>query len=201
MKRLTQLRNAALSPCVRVLWAALCFSLLLVSGCAERQPRARVYPWDIAASMHPVAPEAAALGGDGEDIGDEMPNSVLLETAPPPSPLTVARIAPARPRVTAGSPTPSESANKPDVPQIAPRLTPAETAAAQQQTNQSLSVAGRNLETTQGKTLNGAQADLASKIRSFIAEARDAAQIGDWIRARNAAKKAEVLSQELTSSL
>jgi hypothetical protein len=80
-------------------------------------------------------------------------------------------------------------------------LTPAETAAAQQQTNQSLSVAGRNLETTQGKTLNGAQADLASKIRSFIAEARDAAQIGDWIRARNAAKKAEVLSQELTSSL
>jgi len=49
--------------------------------------------------------------------------------------------------------------------------------------------------------LNAAQQDLASKVRSFMAEARGAAQIGDWTRARAAAKKAEVLSQELAGLL
>jgi hypothetical protein len=34
-----------------------------------------------------------------------------------------------------------------------------------------------------------------------MAEARDAAKTGDWTRARAAAKKAEVLSQELAASL
>jgi flagellin-specific chaperone FliS len=42
---------------------------------------------------------------------------------------------------------------------------------------------------------------LASKVRSFMAEAKEAARTGDWIRARNAAKKAEVISQELAGSL
>jgi hypothetical protein len=138
---------------------------------------------------------------EGEEALEPFVSSLLLQITPPPSPLFSARSVPARPRVPAGSPPPSEAVSKPDVPQIAPQLSPAEAAAAQQQTNQSLSVAGRTLEATQGKTLNGTQSDLASKIRSFIAEARDAAQNGDWTRALNAAKKAEVLSQELASSL
>jgi hypothetical protein len=87
------------------------------------------------------------------------------------------------------------------VPQIAPQLTAAETSAAQRQTNQSLSVAERNIGATDGKVLNPMQQDLASKVRSFMAEAREAANSGDWTRAKNAAKKAEVLSQELASSL
>jgi hypothetical protein len=64
-----------------------------------------------------------------------------------------------------------------------------------------LSVAERNIGSARGKTLNATQQDLASKVRSFMAEAREAANSGDWTRARNAAKKAEVLSQELASSL
>jgi len=87
------------------------------------------------------------------------------------------------------------------VPQIAPQLTPAETGAAQQQTSNSLSVAERNIGSAAGKALNATQQDLASKVRSFMVEAREAANSGDWTRARNAAKKAEVLSQELASSL
>jgi len=54
---------------------------------------------------------------------------------------------------------------------------------------------------SEGKALNAAQQDLASKVRSFMAEAKEAARTGDWIRARNAAKKAEVISQELAGSL
>jgi len=201
MKQSTQLRSASLSPCVRVLSGTLCVSMWLVSGCAERQVKAKPYPWGTAASMHPIAPETTAQDAADEAAVQEIASPLLLQIAPPPSPLILVRTAPARPRVPAGAPAPAEAASKPDVPQIVPQLSPAETAAAQQQTTESLSVAGRNLDATQGKTLNGAQSDLASKIRSFIAEARDAAQNGDWTRARNAAKKAEVLSQELASSL
>jgi hypothetical protein len=87
------------------------------------------------------------------------------------------------------------------VPRIAPQLTAQEASAAQQQMNESLSIAERNIGATQGKNLNPTQLDLASKVRNFIAEARQAANVGDWTRARNAAKKAQVLSEELASSL
>lgn len=68
---------------------------------------------------------------------------------------------------------------------------------AQQQTSQSLGIAERNLASVHGKSLNAAQSDLVSKILGFIKDARDAAQAGDWSRARSLAKKAEVLSVEL----
>ena len=76
-----------------------------------------------------------------------------------------------------------------------------ETAAAQQQTNQSLSIAEKNLESVLGKRLNAAELDLVSKIRGFIKDARDAAQGADWTRARSLSKKAQVLSEELAASL
>jgi hypothetical protein len=84
---------------------------------------------------------------------------------------------------------------------IAPQLTPQESVLARQQTNQSLRIAERNLESARGKNLNAAQSDLVSKIRGFIKDAREAAQIADWSRARSLANKAQVLSEELASSL
>jgi hypothetical protein len=91
-------------------------------------------------------------------------------------------------------------AEKRDAPMIAPQLTPAETTLAQQQTNQSLAIAEKNLMAANGKRLNAAQADLVSKIKGFIKDAREAAQIGDWSRARSLAKKAQVLSEDLAGS-
>jgi hypothetical protein len=84
---------------------------------------------------------------------------------------------------------------------ISPQLTPQESAVAQQQTNQSLRIAEKNLESARGKNLNAAQSDLISKIRGFIKDAREAARITDWSRARSLAKKAQVLSEELAGSL
>jgi hypothetical protein len=49
--------------------------------------------------------------------------------------------------------------------------------------------------------LNAVQSDLASKVRSFISDAREAGRAGDWGRSRDLAKKAQVLSQELAGSL
>ncbi len=84
---------------------------------------------------------------------------------------------------------------------IAPQLTAQESAVAQQQTSQSLSIAEKNLESARGKTLDAAQSDLVSKIRGFIKDAREAVRIADWGSARSLAKKAQVLSEELTDSL
>jgi hypothetical protein len=95
----------------------------------------------------------------------------------------------------------NNGSGKPEAPVIVPELTAAETAAAKQQTGQSLGVAERNLEATRGRNLNAAQTDLASKVRSFVSESRDAARVSDWVRARALAKKAQVLSEELVKSL
>ena len=84
---------------------------------------------------------------------------------------------------------------------IAPQLTTRESEVAQQQTNQSLSIAEKNLESARGKNLNAAQSDLISKISGFIKDAREAARNTDWSRARSLAKKAQVLSEELADSL
>jgi len=172
--------------------------MLLVSGCAERHVKANRFPWSTFAYTRPLAPSRAPTQiEESEDpLAGATPN-----VEPPPSALVIARSIPARPRLPANNSLQSDGANKPDVPQIAPQLTAAETSAARRQTSQSLSVAERNIGAADGKALNAMQQDLASKVRSFMAEAREAANSGDWTRARNAAKKAEVLSQELASSL
>ena len=84
---------------------------------------------------------------------------------------------------------------------ISPQLTPQESAVAQQQANQSLGIAEKNLASVRGKKLNSTQSDLISKITGFIKDAREAANTADWNRARSMAKKAQVLSEELAGSL
>jgi len=170
---------------------------LFLSGCPHRQVKARPFPWSTFAYTRPVTPPANTQEADDS----ELLANVSLDVTPPPSPLALAHTVPARPRVVSNPAASNEASAKPEVPQIAQQLTPAEAGAAQQQTNQSVSVAEHNLGSAEGKNLNATQKDLASKVRSFLAEAREAAQTGDWTRARNAAKKAEVLSQELASSL
>jgi hypothetical protein len=177
--------------------AISCALIVFLSGCAERKVKARTFPWSTFAYARPLAPSAGQTDIDDDDPFDDA----TLDIAPPPSTVAIARSVPARPRVPVGNSPQNDNGSKPDVPQIAPQLTAAEASAAQQQTSQSLGVAERNIGSAEGKALNATQQDLASKVRSFMAEARDAANNGDWTRARAAAKKAEVLSQELASSL
>jgi len=194
----TQICQFSQHWCARFSVAASCACILLASGCAGRQVKANPFPWSTLAYARPLAPSVAPL--QIEESEDPLAGTTL-DVQPPPSALVIARSVPARPRLPASNSSQNDAANKPDVPQIAPQLTAAETSAAQQQTNQSLSVAERNIGAADGKALNAVQQDLASKVRSFMAEARGAASSGDWTRAKNAAKKAEVLSQELASSL
>jgi hypothetical protein len=147
--------------------------------------------------VKPVVQASSAVQGGLPEL--DAPE--LLPQAPPFAALLLPmRPGPARPR---GAPSPTTSgaeSEKTTAPVIAPQLSPQETAAAQQETNQSLRIAEKNLAATRGKTLNASQADLVSKIRGFLKDAREAAQTGDWSQARGLAKKAEVLSAELVGS-
>jgi hypothetical protein len=179
--------------------AGLCISAVVLSGCAERRvkAKARTFPWKTAAMVRPVRLEVAA---SADDQTTDFALEFDLDVPAPPSPLAAVNGTPQRPRI----PTAPSGQNNPakfEPPQIVPQMTAQETEAAQQQTNVSLSIAERNIGAAQGRALNPAQSDLASKVRSFVTEAREAAHVGDWTRASNAAKKAQVLSEELARSL
>jgi hypothetical protein len=155
--------------------------------------------WATAVQVKPVTlQQTAETNGVSEDPLPEL----RFELPPSAGRLSPVRIAPPRPRTgTPPTATTGNDAEKSEAPTIVPQLTPQEFAAAQQQTNESLSIAERNLRAARGKTLSAAQTDLVSKIRGFMKDAREAAQITDWSRARSLAKKAQVLSEELASSL
>lgn len=178
-----------------ILFVALSCAAMVASGCAAR--KRPTIPWGTAVLVRPVAAERAA---PTTDIRDIVPDLGLL-IPPPPAPLAVAQISPARPRSAAPTTNQNAPAVKPDTPQIVPELSAQESISLQRETNQSLSAAERNLASVAGKSLNAAQSDLASKVRSFISGAREAGRTGDWAQARDLAQKAQVLSEELAASL
>lgn len=76
-----------------------------------------------------------------------------------------------------------------------------ELATYQRLTNEDISASEKNLQQAYGRDLNTAQHDLIEKIRSFLAQSREAIRESDWVRARNLAQKARVLSVDLVNSL
>jgi len=181
--------------------APFCFALAgfvaVVGGCSMRNNKSRI-PWHTAVLVRPISPpRSAPRAVDAGPVPD-----LKLEFPPQPIRFPVLSV-PARPHVpaTAHAPGNNEVATKPEQPSITPQLPPAEAQALQQQMDKSVSAAERNLAATNGKSLNTAQSDLASKVRSFLADSREAAKEGDLRRANNLAKKAQVLSEELAGSL
>jgi len=175
--------------------AAATAVVLLSDGCAEK--RARAYPWATAIAVRPHAP-VLAPGYTPPPIDDDAPD--LPWDFAPTSKLAVTR-QPARPRVPVQpAPEPAGSV-KSDPLSLAPQLSQQEIADAQQQMNESLGIAQRNLVTAKSRRLNATQNDLASKVNSFLEETKTAVKDGDWARARNLARKAQLLSEELAGSL
>ena len=178
------------------------FSVAFLSGgCINLFHRRPKIPWATAVQVHPTV-QAHAGGGDGGDL--DAPE-IGLDLGPLFAVMVPIRSTPPRPHV-APSPAPAANApvadtEKPEAPTIAAQLSKEEFAAAQQETTQSLDIAEKNLASTRNKRLNAAQNDLVSKIKGFLKDAREAAQAGDWARARNLAKKAQVLSEELVRSV
>ncbi len=155
-------------------------------------------PWATAVQVRPVT-QARTLEGNG--VSEDPLPELRLELPFPGRLIVVRTLPPLRPRTGTPPVTTGTDTEKSEAPTIAPQLTSQESAVAEQQTNQSLRIAENNLQSARGKNLNATQTDLVSKIRGFIKDAREAAQITDWSRARSLAKKAQVLAEELASSL
>ena len=179
----------------RGLLAALA-AVALLQGCAERRPH--VSPWATAIAVRPRLPQPAP--GYQPPAFDDIAPDLTWDFTPPPSHLAVIR-QPARPRVAAQPAPESSGGTKGEAPLLAPQLSDQEIAVAQQQMNESIAITHKNLSSAKGHKLNPTQSDLASKVNSFLQESRDAAKDGDWTRAKNLAKKAQVLSEELADSL
>ncbi len=193
-------RHSLLRRSAPLLVALTSFSLAFLSGgCISFFHRRPKVPWATAVQVRPTL---QARGGDGGDL--DAPD-IGLDLAPLVAMMVPIRTVPPKPHVApAPAPTPSAppvDTEKPEAPTIAAQLSKEEFAAAQQETNQSLDIAEKNLAATRNKRLNAAQSDLVSKIKGFLKDAREAAQAGDWARARNLAKKAQVLSEELVRSV
>ncbi|MGH9703038.1 MAG: hypothetical protein ACRD4K_06655 [Candidatus Acidiferrales bacterium] len=125
--------------------------------------------------------------------------------APPKQPPASPATKPA-PRKPAPAPKENPEANqaqpqKPAAPQMSQQLSPADQAVYERNTNGDIAAAEKNLQQAKGRSINAAQHDMVEKIQGFLTQARDAIRESDWVRARNLAQKAYVLSVELANSL
>ncbi len=173
--------------------ALCCAAAFTLSGCAGRKVHA--FPWATAIVVRPNPP---VEHGD-LSAADDMAPDFRIEPPSTNGRIFGVRSVPARPRLN--SPTQTEAADTVSTTGLVPELSPQDTAAAKQQVADSIAIAERNLVTARGRKLLPAQSDIVSKIKGFMTEAREASREGDWARARNLAKKAQILSQDLASSL
>jgi hypothetical protein len=171
----------------------LCASGLSVCGCATRRAPARPVV-NFMAVVHPVIPAAKT-----PEV--KTPPDIEVEALSAPPAIGPGRTQPPKPRVATAPAQEPAGAEKHVEPTIAPELSARELTAAKGETDHSLEAAEKNLAMTQGKSLNASQQDLASKVRGFADNAREAMRNGDWERAKNLSKKAEVLSEQLAGSL
>jgi hypothetical protein len=158
---------------------ALCTCVVWCGGCLTKKP-ATVHMTGIVLT-HPLTPSGVAneTPGDAPDLEVENVEMPPRLAAPPVEPPQVEKAA---------------------EPMILPDLTADQLNAAKAETQQSLDAAEAKLAETQGKQLNATQEDVASKVRGFMESAREAMKNGDWVRAKNQAKKAEVLAMQLTAN-
>jgi len=169
---------------------ASCAAALLSSGCAER--KAHAFPWATAVLVRPLPPAERPA-----NAADTAPD---LRLEPPQNGGRILVVRPAPPRPHVNTPAASDPTNSAKSSDLAPELSPQEIAAAKEQVAESMRLTEHNLAVARGKKLSPAQSDVLSKIVGFIAEAREASSEGDWARARNLAKKAQILSQDLAAS-
>jgi hypothetical protein len=175
------------------LLALLCACGVWTCGCATRKTPAKPVV-NFVGVVHPVIPASTT-------DGVEQAPDVEAGAVPAPPAMALSRPQPAKPHVATTTAQEPSGVEKHTEPTIAPEVTTQEMTEAKTEAQHSLDVAEKNLNMTQGKKLNAMQEDLASKVRGFGDNAREAMRSGDWARAKSLAKKAEVLSEQLAGSL
>jgi len=176
-------------------WMALiCVVVVWMAGCFTKRPPVNATVPHYVPFERPVIPVATAAALDAPpDLSTEVPEA--------PAELAVAPSAPAKPHVAAPPVAEPSRTEKTPEPVIAPDLTTQEVSEARAETQRNLDMMEKNLTLAWGRKLNASQQDLVSKVRSFAENAKEAGRGGDWVRAKNLSRKAEVLSEELAASL
>jgi hypothetical protein len=171
--------------------AVVCALVVWTSGCVTRKaPKPHVAPITFDSPVVHASTDEGML---------EAPPDITVDQPVAPSPLVTSRSAPAKPHVApAPEPAPVEKTAEPT---IVPEVPTGELLVAKAETQRNLDLAEKNLTVAAGKALNATQSDLMSKVRGFTDNAREAMRSGDWVRAKNLSKKAEVLSEQLAASL
>jgi hypothetical protein len=137
------------------------------------------------------------------DIDTTPPEITASDMRNYPPQLFTAPSSPARPPAVRRATTTTEPDPEPtkrEAPQISPQLSPEEQSRAKASYDADIRAAQQDLDTASHHSLNATQQDMADKIRSFLAQALDAKNAADWLRAKNLANKAHVLSTELIRS-
>jgi hypothetical protein len=173
--------------------AAMCACVAWLCGCYTQRPPAKP-PVNFIAVVHPVIPTPTATGL-------ESPPELAVEVPPAAPQMGPDHFQPAKPHVVAPAAPETSGVNKQTEATIAPEVPTEEMIAAKVEAQRNLDIAEKNLMMSQGKKLNATQADIASKVRGFADNAREAMRSGDWVKAKNLAGKAEVLSEQLAASL
>ena len=175
----------------------------LIVGCNEKNVHA-VVPAPAPSPTHArpmtVAPDTDATPPiDVADVPPEVPQTSwgeIVDLAPAP-----VITPPRRPTERGPVETAEQDNSSRPAPKIAPELSPSDQAAKQRQIQDDSAVAARNLQLVQNRQLSAQQQDLADKIRESLAQAGDAGETGDWVRAQNLAHRARLLSESLVQSL
>ena len=175
-------------------WLSLqCQCVVWTAGNLTKRPAAKPIAYFVPVE-HPVVPAATMA-----EL--EAPPGIPSEVPEAPAELAASPSAPVRPHVApppAPERTPVERAAEPG---FAPILSAQEVNTGMADTLPNLDQMEKNLTLARGRALNASQQDLISKVRGFAESAREAMRNGDWVRAKNLSKKAQVLSEEMAASL
>jgi type IV secretory pathway VirB10-like protein len=169
------------------------FAMIGFGGCPKQPVKAKFTRVGVTQPPHEPFPQDAPVPPEIDSpalpyFEPQMSSSLSNPPRPP---------APRRATVTT---EPEPEPTKPEAPQISPQLSAEEKSRAQTSTDADIKAAQQVLDTAAHHTLNATQQDMADKISSFLTQAREAISVADWLRAKNLAQKAHVLSNELVRS-
>jgi hypothetical protein len=163
-------------------------------GPAEAPTLTRTLPEGIPAQPLPEDPEAAAAKREPPPLPQKKTRKKVKTSqspAQPPAPQ------PTTPTTTAElHPTPNPGDAAAAV-AIGPDISRAEAARDRQSTTNLLDTTEKQLKRVEGNNLSSDQQSMLTQIKTYISQSRKAITEGDYERASNLAKKAQLLTDEL----
>ena len=172
-------------------------------GPAEAPTLTQTLPYEIQPEPMPENPEEAAQKQEPPPLPKKTKTrkrgagsgSTQAKSVQPPAPTTAAPTTP--PATTADLHPPASPADAAAEVAIGPDISSAQAARDRQSTTQLLDTTENQLKRIDNNNLNSDQQAMLAQIRTYISQSRKAITEGDYERASNLAKKAQVLTDEL----